>query len=122
MDALTKEVGGSHYMGGYQPVELFAKLSLNGFQSNVAKYVTRHLKKNGLEDIKKALHYVELAIQLKPFALSTLMPKEYVEKEVFQFASTNILGEHEHLAIYYICIGEYDHCIEELNMLAEWYG
>ncbi|MNU03291.1 hypothetical protein D3C72_2472560 [compost metagenome] len=34
-------------------------------EGNVIKYVTRWRKKNGLEDLKKAKHYLELLMELE---------------------------------------------------------
>lgn len=65
--ALSKQVGGQHYKNaGCQVVELAVLADLNSFQFNIIKYVTRHENKNGVEDLHKAKHYVELAIELKP--------------------------------------------------------
>ena len=36
---------------------------LNFFQGNVIKYVVRYKKKNGIEDLKKIIHYCELEIE-----------------------------------------------------------
>ncbi|MCW1937533.1 DUF3310 domain-containing protein [Pseudomonas sp. MDMC_285] len=35
------------------------------FEGNVIKYVSRWRKKNGIEDLKKAKHYLELLIELE---------------------------------------------------------
>ena len=66
-EALTKQVGGQHYKNvGCQVVELSVLADLNPFQFNIIKYVMRHHYKNGVEDLQKAQHYVELAVELKP--------------------------------------------------------
>ena len=36
---------------------------LNYAQSNAIKYITRYKDKNGIEDLKKAIHCIELLIQ-----------------------------------------------------------
>ena len=46
----------------FQPIELIGLLSLDFFQGNVVKYVARHHKKGGREDLAKALHYCQLAM------------------------------------------------------------
>lgn len=62
---LTKQVGGNHYKNlPYQPVTLFAKTRCTAFQANIWKYITRYPYKNGREDVEKAKHYAELAIEL----------------------------------------------------------
>lgn len=65
-DALDKQEGGAHYKGlKIQPIEYISQNNLDYLQGNVIKYVTRHKDKNGKEDIKKAIHYLELILQLQ---------------------------------------------------------
>jgi len=45
-----------------QPIEYIRKNNLGWFEGNVVKYVSRHDKKNGAEDIKKAIHYLEMIL------------------------------------------------------------
>lgn len=66
-EALKHQVGGQHYKGlACQVVELAVMADLNSFQFNIIKYVMRYPEKNGIEDVKKALHYAQLAQELKP--------------------------------------------------------
>jgi hypothetical protein len=59
-----KQVGGSHYKDmAIQPSEFIAQNNLGWYEGNVIKYVCRHQAKNGLQDLKKAIHYLELAIE-----------------------------------------------------------
>ncbi len=65
-NALSKQEGGGHYKGlAIQPVEYIEKNGLDYLQGNVIKYATRHKSKNGAEDIKKAIHYLELILDLQ---------------------------------------------------------
>lgn len=64
--ALNEQVGGEHYKGnGIQPIEFILSRGLNFCEGNVIKYVCRHEAKNGIEDLKKAKHYLEMLIELK---------------------------------------------------------
>ena len=54
---LKNQVGGKHYQLTIQPVEYINKNKLNFNQGNIIKYITRHKEKNGVEDIKKVIHY-----------------------------------------------------------------
>lgn len=64
--ALDTQVGGGHYKElAIQPVEFCQKNKIPYCESNVIKYVTRHRFKNGREDIKKAIHYLELLLQME---------------------------------------------------------
>ena len=64
--ALSHQEGGSHYKDlPIQPVEYIHANGLSYFEGNVVKYVTRWRKKNGLADLKKARHYIDLLIELE---------------------------------------------------------
>ena len=64
--ALREQVGGNHYSKlAIQPVEYINKNNLSYLQGNVIKYVTRYKDKNGVEDLQKAKHYINLLIELE---------------------------------------------------------
>jgi hypothetical protein len=63
--ALDKQVGGSHYKDlAIQPVEFCQRNRLNFCESEAIKYITRHRFKNGRQDIEKAIHCLELLLQI----------------------------------------------------------
>lgn len=63
-NALTKQVGGSHYKDlAIQPVDYITKNNLGFIEGCVVKYVTRWKHKSGVEDLKKAKHFLEILIQ-----------------------------------------------------------
>lgn len=65
ISALDKQHGGDHYKNkGIQPWEYIAANEIGFFEGNVIKYVTRHKDKNGIEDLKKAQHYLEFLIEM----------------------------------------------------------
>lgn len=45
-----------------QPIDYILANDLNFCEGNIIKYVTRYKHKNGLEDLKKAKHYLEILI------------------------------------------------------------
>lgn len=58
-----KQVGGDHYKNkAIQPIDYIFANNLGFCEGNVVKYVTRHKEKNGLQDLEKAKHYLELLI------------------------------------------------------------
>ena len=64
--ALDKQVAGTHYKSmAIQPVEFITKNSIGFLEGNIIKYVCRHHAKNGVDDIKKAIHYCELLLETK---------------------------------------------------------
>jgi len=59
-----KQVGGSHYKDmEIQPIDFITKNNLSYIQGNVIKYVCRYKDKNGVEDLEKAKHYLEMLIE-----------------------------------------------------------
>ena len=66
MSALNTQVGGSHYKNmTIQPVEFIERNNLGFCVGNIIKYVCRYKDKNGIEDLKKARHYVDLLIEIE---------------------------------------------------------
>jgi hypothetical protein len=63
LEGIHKQVGGSHYQLAIEPIDYIVKNELGYREGNVVKYVTRHKKKNGAEDIKKAIHYLEMILE-----------------------------------------------------------
>ena len=65
-NALEKQVAGNHYKDlPIQPVEYIHANAMGYLEGNVVKYVSRWRKKNGLADLEKAKHYIELLIELE---------------------------------------------------------
>lgn len=76
MKALDKQEGGSHYKDlPIQPVEYIYKNNIGYFEGNVIKYVSRWRSKNGIQDLEKAKHYIELLIEMES-------PKEFHPTEL----------------------------------------
>lgn len=46
-----------------QPIDFIYANNIPYLEGNVIKYISRHKKKNGIEDLKKAIHYIELLIE-----------------------------------------------------------
>lgn len=72
--ATGRQVGGDHYRKyPIQPAEYSTRNGLSFLAGNVVKYVTRYKDKGGAEDIRKALHYLELILEFEyPTALYKL--------------------------------------------------
>ncbi len=64
--ALNAQVGGKHYKHlVIQPAEYCQKNRLPYCESSVIRYVTRHREKNGKQDLEKAIHCLQLLIELE---------------------------------------------------------
>ncbi len=62
--ALDHQEGGSHYKKmAIQPIDFIYFNDIPFIEGNIIKYILRHKKKNGLEDLKKAKHYLEILIE-----------------------------------------------------------
>lgn len=62
MDANERQVGGFHYQSGFQHWDFVLTLNLPYLPAQVTRYVARWRKKNGIEDLNKALHYMDKMI------------------------------------------------------------
>ena len=64
MSAYKKQIGGSHYKDMViQPSQFINKNKLLFAEGNAIKYICRHAHKGGKEDLKKAIHYIEMIIE-----------------------------------------------------------
>lgn len=58
------QVGGNHYKDmAIEPWEYAEANNLSFLEGTVVKYVSRHKSKGGVEDLKKAIHCLELLIE-----------------------------------------------------------
>lgn len=66
MSALDVQEGGGHYKDlKIQPVEYIHANNMPFIEGCVVKYVSRHRAKNGAQDIKKAIHFLNLLLELE---------------------------------------------------------
>lgn len=62
--APVEQVGGEHYAASYQHWDWCADTGIGYLEGNATKYLARHRKKHGVEDLKKALSYVLKALEV----------------------------------------------------------
>ena len=63
-ESLEKQVGGKHYSKmKIQPAEFINGNKLLFAEGNAIKYICRHSVKGKEEDIKKAIHYLEMILE-----------------------------------------------------------
>jgi len=61
LKSLLTQVGGDHYKKMVvQPAEFINKNKLLFAEGNAIKYICRHSTKGGIQDIDKAIHYLEM--------------------------------------------------------------
>lgn len=62
--ALQVQEGGDHYKNmAIQPVQYIIANNLGFIEGNVVKYVSRWKNKNGVQDLKKARHFLDILIE-----------------------------------------------------------
>lgn len=65
MSAFDTQVGGDHYKDlAIQPAEYCQRNKLGALESFVVKYVTRHKEKGKRKDIDKAIHCLQLLLEI----------------------------------------------------------
>ena len=63
---LETQVGGSHYKDlKIQPIEFIHANNIPFCEANAIKYLCRWRNKNGVQDLLKARHYIDLLISLE---------------------------------------------------------
>lgn len=79
------QIGGDHYKtGGEEHWDRVFRLRLDYFQAAITKYVERCWKKNGVQDLEKARHFLDKYIELhtapsEPMTLPTLADEMWVK-------------------------------------------
>lgn len=66
LSAFDTQVGGDHYKkqgATMQPWAIIDAWGLDFYAGNVLKYILRHQYKDGVEDLKKARHYLDRMIE-----------------------------------------------------------
>lgn len=66
MSALNEQVAGNHYKElTIQPVEYIHANGIGFIEGSVIKYVSRWKSKNGIQDLKKARHFLDMLIEFE---------------------------------------------------------
>ena len=66
MSALDTQIGGGHYKAmAIQPMEFSMANKLDACQHTAIKYITRFREKAGVEDLRKAIHCIEMLIEFE---------------------------------------------------------
>ena len=66
MKANDQQVAGIHYRKQViQTWDYIAANNIGYFEGNIIKYISRWRDKNGIEDLRKAKHYLEKLIELE---------------------------------------------------------
>lgn len=104
MGANDRQVGGQHYQSNYQHWDLAIRVPMSYLEGNATRYVCRWRKKEGMQDLQKALHYVDKLIEVFEFStrlrnLNTV----HIHEEVNKFSNANNLSFNEKEFVLTIC-------------------
>lgn len=96
--ALDVQHGGTHYKGmAIQPITYGAANRYDPAAFSVVKYVSRHASKNGKEDLLKAIHFVDLRVEVNKLwgplqpARTVISPEEFCRKNNMSALESNAL-------------------------------
>lgn len=64
MNANDKQIGGTHYKMAIEPWDYIVANEIGYLEGNVIKYVSRWKAKGGVEDLRKARHYLDKLIEI----------------------------------------------------------
>lgn len=98
MNALDRQVGGSHYKLPYEPIEFITKTNLDFVQGSIVKYVSRYKNKGGRIDLEKAIHYAQLGEQLT----TGLSVQKDLSDVVEEFVTRNNFSEKQSSVIRFV--------------------
>jgi Protein of unknwon function (DUF3310) len=105
MGANERQIGGLHYKTEYEHWDLAVVVQLPYLEGCATKYVSRWRKKDGLQDLEKALHYHDKILET---ALCTWSPRamkvKEITDEVERFVKANKLTPAEHEYIHLMCV------------------
>ena len=65
MNANAKQVSGSHYQTTIQPWDAITDWELGFLDGCAVKYLSRWRKKGGVDDLRKAVHFIEKLIEVE---------------------------------------------------------
>lgn len=89
--ALGEQVAGQHYKGlPIQPAEYCQRNRLPYCESSVVRYVTRHREKNGREDIEKAIHCLQLLLEIEYPKNKSVLDREPSNDEIREIIGGDI--------------------------------
>jgi hypothetical protein len=129
--ANSRQVSGTHYAGEYQHWDLVIDTRLPYMHAQVIRYVYRWRKKGGVQDLRKAKHFIqkmkERLDDLPEIAVSDMVPKQVLYDSLYRFLNTNDVPSVEREIITYMVSDAYhspssithDACTTRIDTLIE---
>lgn len=128
MGANETQVGGAHYKKSYQHWDLMVDLEVPYLLGCASKYPTRWREKNGLEDLRKSMHYIQKAKEegvrvpqpnkfldnlRKLVGMKTR--KETIDEKIGLFCHQ--LASSEAIIVSAICYNDFENALVNLSLL-----
>jgi hypothetical protein len=116
--ANSYQIGGEHYRAVVQHWDLVAYNNMDYFAAQITKYATRWRKKNGVQDLEKALHY---HAKLKELLAARIMryPVSRPAKMLSEFAEANNLLGVEYTLFQFACTYTNEQDIEDMYLILD---
>jgi len=97
MTANNKQIAGDHYKkyGDIQPWDVVLAWNLGYLEGTALKYIARWQDKGGINDIKKAIHFLEKLIEVEEAKKETHTTVEGVHKQWVQMNLMDEAMEHQ---------------------------
>ncbi len=122
MNANDQQVGGNHYAGAYQHWDFVLDvLSGRYLEGNITKYVARHRKKHGIQDLEKAIHYLDKLSEerLRFVPLGASDPRDDWHEKLERFCKSQELNDRETLVMYQIARWIFDSDLKRCRQVIE---
>lgn len=123
MDVNEMQIGGSHYKMKYIHWDWVCDINAPYLLGNATKYIARWRDKNGVEDLRKALHYLAKAEDRNVYmpVNNDLILFDITKTRIRQFTKTftNQLRASDATIISFIVEGYYNEAIKKIEYLIE---
>jgi hypothetical protein len=102
MKANESQIGGTHYKTEYEHWDLVIAIPLGYLEGCATKYVARWRKKGGIQDLMKAMHYLNKLMEVAGHPYRNI-PHVEIDVEVSRFVDANNLTALERKFIHTLC-------------------
>lgn len=107
--ANERQVGGEHYKGSdYQHWDWVQELQMEYLPATATKYVARWRRKNGKQDLEKALHYIDKAEECGVREANPFNKHKDKMAPFWRFVLENRLNMVDAVICYYIMEAEWE--------------
>jgi hypothetical protein len=103
MSANESQIGGNHYKTTYEHWDLCVKIPLGYLEGCTTKHVSRWRKKLGIQDLQKALHYLDKLMEVATYDVKRNYDQMHADLEVERFVEANALTHMEYQYIFILC-------------------